>query len=81
MKRRALLLICISCMAIQSIHAQRTITESPRMTMRHSESANAEQDCALAIARHDFRFVGVAGARSTFQVCRITRLATGKRTQ
>ena len=61
MTRRALLLIWISCMAIQSVHAQRTITDSPRITVRHTESTDAEQDCLRAIAHHDFRFVGVAG--------------------
>jgi hypothetical protein len=61
MIRHALLLTCISCMAIQLVHAQRTITDSPRITVRHPESANAEQDCSRAIAHRDFRFVGVAG--------------------
>jgi len=59
--QRVLLFVCISWVAAQSVHAQRTVTESPRITVPHPETANPEQDCTHAIARHDLRFVGVAG--------------------
>jgi hypothetical protein len=56
-----LLFVCITWVAAQCIHAQRTVTESPRITVPHPETANPEQDCTHAIVRHDLRFVGVAG--------------------
>jgi hypothetical protein len=59
--RRALLFICISCIAAHSVHAQRAVTGSPRITLPHPETASPEQDCTHAIARHDLRFIGVAG--------------------
>ena len=59
--QRVLLFVCISCIAAQSGHTQRTVTDSPRVTVPHPETANPEQDCTHAIARHDLRFVGVAG--------------------
>jgi hypothetical protein len=59
--QRAVLFICISCIAAQSVHAQRTVTDSPRITVPHPGTANPEQDCRRAIGRHDLRFVGVAG--------------------
>jgi hypothetical protein len=59
--RRALAFLCISCIAAQSVNAQRTITGSPVITVPHPEKANPEEDCRRAIARHDLRFVGVAG--------------------
>jgi hypothetical protein len=59
--RRALAFVCISCIAAQSVNAQRTITDSPAFMVPHPEKANPEEDCRRAIARHDLRFVGVAG--------------------
>jgi len=56
-----LLIVCISCIAAQPSHAQRTVSGSPRITALHPETANPEQDCRRAIGRHDLRFVGVAG--------------------
>ncbi len=59
--QRVLLVLCISWMVAQPIHAQRTVTGSPRITVRHPDTANAEEDCRRAISRHDLRFVGVPG--------------------
>ena len=59
--QRVLLFVCISCIAAQPVHAQRTVSDSPRITVPHPETANPEQDCRRAIGRHDLRFVGVAG--------------------
>ena len=53
--------VCLSCIAAQSVNAQRTITDSPVITVPHPETADPEEDCRRAIARHDLRFVGVAG--------------------
>lgn len=58
---RVLLFVCISWVAAQFVYAQRTVTESPRITVPHPETANPEQDCMHAIARRDLRFIGVAG--------------------
>jgi hypothetical protein len=56
-----LLFACIGCIVAQSVYAQRTITDSPVVTVRHPAAANPEEDCKRAIGRHDLRFVGVAG--------------------
>jgi hypothetical protein len=58
---RALLFVCISWIAAESAQAQRTITDSPQITVPRPETANPEQDCRRAIGRHDVRFIGVAG--------------------
>src|SRR5260370_42131326 len=58
--QRALLFVCISWIAAESVQAQRTITDSPQITVSHPETANPEEDCRRAIGRHDLRFVGVA---------------------
>ena len=59
--QRALLFVYITCVAAQSVHAQRTVIDSPRITVPHPQTANPEQDCRGAIGRRDLRFVGVAG--------------------
>jgi hypothetical protein len=59
--RRVIVFVCISCIAAQFVNAQRTITDSPVITVPHPEAANPEEDCRRAIARHELRFVGVAG--------------------
>jgi hypothetical protein len=58
---RVVLFLCIAAVACHSVHAQRTVSSSPRISVSHPKSANPEQDCTRAIGRHDFRFVGVAG--------------------
>ena len=58
---RALSLMCIGLFVIQVVHAQHTVTDSPRISLPHPDRANAEQDCKRAIAHRDLRFVGVAG--------------------
>jgi hypothetical protein len=59
--RHALLFVCIGCITIQSIRAQRTVTGSPHIRLPHPQRADPAQDCRSAIAHHDLRFVGVAG--------------------
>src|SRR6478736_5109133 len=59
--RRIVLILCISWTVAQLSNAQRTVTSSPAFRLAHPERANPEKDCQRAIARHDFRFVGVAG--------------------
>ena len=62
--RRILVVLCISWTVAQLSDAQRTqrtVTSSPTFTLAHPERANPEKDCQRAIARHDLRFVGVAG--------------------
>jgi hypothetical protein len=59
--RRLVLILCISSTVAQLSNAQRTVTSSPAFMLAHPERANPEKDCQFAIARHDFRFVGVAG--------------------
>jgi len=59
--RRILLILCISWTVAQLSNAQRTVTSSPAFTLADPERANPEKDFRRAIARHDFRFVGVAG--------------------
>lgn len=58
---RVVLILCISAIVAQLGIAQRTVTSSPAFTLADPERANPEKDCQRAIARHDFRFVGVAG--------------------
>jgi hypothetical protein len=59
--RRIVLILCISWTVGQLSDAQRTVTSSPAFRLAHPERANPEKDCQRAIARNDFRFVGVAG--------------------
>jgi len=59
--RRALVFVCIGCLTVQGMHAQRTVTDSPHTALPHPERADPAQDCRRAIAHHDLRFVGVAG--------------------
>jgi hypothetical protein len=58
---RLVLSLCIAVVAAQPLHAQRTVTSSPSISVPHPDRANPEKDCERAIARKDFRFVGVAG--------------------
>jgi hypothetical protein len=58
---RILLILCAGWTLAQPSDAQRTVTGSPSFTLAHPERANPEKDCQRAIARHDLRFVGVAG--------------------
>jgi hypothetical protein len=58
---RVVLILCISSTLARPSDAQRTVTSSPSFTLAHPERTNPEKDCQFAIARHDFRFVGVAG--------------------
>jgi hypothetical protein len=55
------LLLCIGVLAAQPLHAQRTVTSSPRISVPDPDVANPEQDCTRAISCHDLRFVGLAG--------------------
>jgi hypothetical protein len=59
--QRIVLLLCISWTVAQPLDAQRTVTSSPAFALPHPDRANPERDCQRAIARNDFRFVGVAG--------------------
>ena len=59
--RRIVILLCGSCLVAEAACAQRTVSDSPRITVSHPDTANAEQDCIRATSRHDLRFVGVAG--------------------
>jgi hypothetical protein len=58
---RVLLIVCVSWTVAHLSDAQRTVTGSPAFRLAHPERANPEKDCQRAIARHDFRFVGIAG--------------------
>jgi hypothetical protein len=59
--QRIVLLLCISWTVAQPLDAQRTVTSSPTFALPQPDRANPERDCQRAIARNDFRFVGVAG--------------------
>ena len=55
------LLFCLAPLEFQQAHAQRTITDSPKIAVPHPDKANPEKDCMRAIGKNDLRFIGVAG--------------------